>query len=195
MTVKETGAIMDVLKAAYPQYYRNQSDEEKYNAACLWAGLFTNYPLETVAAAVKLFIASDTKGFPPVPGMIMDKVIAIGRGQEMSEMEAWTMVSRAIAKGSPYTMLRTGKTGYQMEFEKLPPEVQRIVGSSRTLQDWGEMPEDTVDSVVSSNFMRSYRARIASEREYLAAPPEVQELLSGLAAKMALPDAKEVDAS
>lgn len=48
-----------------------------------------------------------------------------------------------------------------------------------------------MQSVVQSNFMRSYRARAQHEREYLALPPEVKGLMEEIAAGFAMPTLKE----
>lgn len=57
------------------------------------------------------------------------------------------------------------------------------------------MDSDTVQSVVQSNFMRSYRARSQSEQEYLALPAEVKETMAQLADSMSLPVLREGDRS
>lgn len=57
------------------------------------------------------------------------------------------------------------------------------------------MDSDTVQSVVQSNFMRSYRVRAQHEREYLALPESVRELMGQLAGSMAMPALKESDRS
>ena len=49
------------------------------------------------------------------------------------------------------------------------------------------MDSDTVNSVVASNFQRSYKARAANEREFLALPSEVQETMMALATGMQMP--------
>lgn len=71
MTLAETGQIMDILTAAYPRFYSGAKDKE---AVKLWATMFEPYPVRTVADAVQDFIASDTKGFPPVIGQIMERM-------------------------------------------------------------------------------------------------------------------------
>lgn len=81
------------------------------------------------------------------------------------------------------------------EFDKLPPVVRRIIGSPSQLREWAMMDSDTVQSVVQSNFMRSYRARAQSEREYLALPPEVKGLMEEIAGAMSMPALKESDRS
>lgn len=177
MTLQDVGQIMDILTAIYPSFYAKQTDEEKYQASAIWASLFEPYPVEIVAAAVKAFIAADEKGFPPVPGQIMAKVRKLTNSEEMTEAEAWYLVQKAVSNGI---------YGSREEFEKLPPLLQRLVGSPNQLRDWAVMDSNELHSVVASNFQRAYRAKVAAEREYQALPPDVKALIGGLSEKLAL---------
>ena len=114
MTREETLAIMSVLKAAYPEFYKNMRRDEAEGIVNLWASIFTDDPAEVVAAAVKAFIATDVKGFAPKPGQIKASIVKVTQPAEleMSELEAWGMVSRAVSNGI---------YGSQKEFDKLPP--------------------------------------------------------------------------
>jgi len=50
------------------------TDDEKANAAALWADIFIATPVDDVLAAVKRFVAMDTKGYPPTIGAIREIV-------------------------------------------------------------------------------------------------------------------------
>ena len=170
MTRQETGIIMDILQAAYPQYYRGTSAEASKQVLNLWATMFTDEPLELVAGAVKRLIASDTKGFPPVIGQVKENIYKLIHPEEMSEEEAWALIRKAIRH-----------TGASEEYAKLPPILQRLLGSPQPLRDWAVMDEETVNSVVSSNFKRSYRERRAEIKEYEKLPSDVKRLTDQLA--------------
>lgn len=178
MTIQETSAIMDVLSVAYPHYYKNQTDDERFIAAQLWAEMFKDDNPAHVAAAVKAFITGDKKGFPPSIGAIKDRIYKLSHPDEMSEMEAWGLVSKAIGNGT---------YGSEEEFEKLPPVIQRIIGSPSALRDWAQLPADTVESVIQSNFMRSYRAKAASVKEYDMLPESVKSIVGQLTESMSMP--------
>lgn len=186
MTREETIKVLAVLKAAYPAFYRGMKADELNGIVNLWASQFEGDDYKTVGAAVQAHIATDTKGYPPHIGAIKAAIRKITQPDEMSEMEAWGYVSRAL-RNSGYNSVT--------EFDKLPPVVQRIVGSPSQLREWAMMDSDTVQSVVQSNFMRSYRVRAQSEREYLALPESVRELMGQLAGSMAMPALKESDRS
>lgn len=172
MTLEETSAVMDILTVAYPQFYRNQTDEEKLMAAKLWTEMFSEEDVSIVLKAVKALIATDKKGYPPHIGAVKDKILKMTTPEEMTELEAWGYVRKAISNGI---------YGAAEEFEKLPPIVKRLVGSSNQIREWAIMDVDTVDSVVASNFQRSFRARAEKEREFMALPADVKDMVSQLA--------------
>lgn len=182
MTYDETLAIMSVLKAAYPAYYRGMNRQDAEAAVALWAEMFADEPAQVVALAVKSLIATDTKGFPPHIGAVKDSIVKLKQPQEMTEAEAWALVSKAT-RNSTYN---AGE-----EFDKLPPVVQRIVGTPMQLREWAAMDSDTLQSVVASNFQRSYKARAAKEREFMALPSEIRQLSAQLAAGMSMPGLPE----
>ena len=186
MNQKETIAVLAVLKTAYPQFYRGLSPQELQETVTLWSEMFAAEDFQVVKAAVKAHIATDAKGYPPHIGAIKAAIRKITQPDEMSEMEAWGYVSRAL-RNSSYNSIK--------EFERLPPVVRRIVGAPSQLREWAAMDSDTVQSVVQSNFMRSYRARAQSEQEYLALPAEVKETMAQLADSMSLPALREGDRS
>jgi hypothetical protein len=171
MTREETLAIMSVLKAAYPPFYKDMKRSEAEAIVELWATMFADDPVAVVVAAVKAHIATDKKGFPPSIGAIKAAVVKVSQPEEMTEAEAWGLVNRALSNGI---------YGSQKEFDKLPPILQRLVGSPNQLKEWALMDADTVASVVASNFQRSYRARASHEREMLALPSDVRQTMTQL---------------
>jgi hypothetical protein len=171
MTREETLAIMSVLKAAYPPFYKDMKWSEAEAIVELWATMFADDPVAVVAAAVKAHIATDKKGFPPHIGAIKEAVVKVTQPEEMTEAEAWGRVIRSVSN-SIY--------GSQKEFDALPPVLQRLVGSPNQLKEWAMMDADTVSSVVASNFQRSYRARASHEREMLALPSDVRQTMAQL---------------
>lgn len=179
MTIQQTGAIMDALSAAYPAFYARQTADQKYSAACLWATMFADYPASVVLAAVQAFIATDTKGFPPAIGQIMAQIRTVAEPERLSEQAAWAIVKRAV---------KNGIYGYREEWDKLPPEIQSVIHAPEVLREWATIPEDELDTVVASNFQRSYRAVDARQKELAAIPQSVRTALNGYAERMALHD-------
>lgn len=182
MTYDETLSIMSVLKAAYPNYYKDMRRSDADAVVSLWVEMFKDDPVEIVAVAVKAHIATDKKGFPPHIGAIKEAIVKLKTSDEMTELEAWALVNKAT-KNSTWNA--------KEEFDKLPPVIQRLVGSPQQLRDWAAMPADTINSVVASNFQRSYKARAANERELMALPQDVRQTMEFLAAGMQMPGLPE----
>ena len=192
MNNQETTKIMSVLHAAYPTFYRNVSQYDAEVAARLWAKMFEDEPYKLVEAAVMQHIATDKKGLPPHIGAIKDAVYKLRQPEgEMSEMEAWAYVSRALhnASMSPSSRIicngvRDPRTSAERNFEKLPKLLQRIVGSPEQLAAWAHLDESGVETVVQSNFMRSYKARAQHERERELLPSSLQTAVRELIDKV-----------
>lgn len=195
MTRDETLAIMSVLKAAYPSYYKDLKRADAEAVVSLWHEMFKDEPAQVVAVAVKAHIASDVKGFPPHIGAIKDAIVKIKAPDQMTALEAWAIVRNAIRGASmslSSRMFQNGvlsdKTSAEVNFEKLPPILQRLVGSPSQLAQWEDMSTEIIDSVVASNFQRSYNARTAHEREYLTLPAEVRGMMDQLSEGMRIPE-------
>lgn len=168
MTREDTIKVLTILRGAYPGFYRDISKQEAEATIVLWASMFEEEPFELVGAAVKAFITADAKGFPPAIGQIKEKIRTITQPEEMTEQEAWALVSKAIGR-STY--------GSVEEFAKLPPEVQAVVHDPGQLRQWAMSEADEVETVIASNFMRSYRAKQKATKEYLALPTDVKRLM------------------
>jgi len=175
VNIEQTGQILDVLSTAYPRLYPSKTDRDK--ALVLWAKLFLDDPVELVSAAVKALIVSDEKGFPPHIGAVKQQMHKLLHSNEMDATDAWNLVRKAI-RNSAYEA--------REEFGKLPEVVQRIVGSPSQLKDWGMMDSDTVHSVVASNFMRAFRQRSESARQFELLPADVKTAISGFAERLTL---------
>lgn len=169
MTRDDVIKIMSVLRGAYPHFYRDISKQEAYDTINLWTDMFSRDDASIVSAAVKSLIDGDDKGFPPTIGQVKAKMRLLAGSDELTEAEAWNLVSKAV---------KNGLYGAVEEFEKLPPAVKRIVGSPSQLRDWASMDSDTLHSVVASNFQRSYKVVATREKEIAALPDDVKKLIN-----------------
>lgn len=68
MNKRDVMAIMMIIKTAYPNYYKNQS--EISDAVNLWAEMLVDDESQLIAKTVKEFIKNDASGFPPTIGQI-----------------------------------------------------------------------------------------------------------------------------
>ena len=195
MNREETLVIMSVLKAAYPSYYKGLNRKDADAVVDLWTEMFKDEPAQVVAVAVKAHIASDSKGFPPHIGAIKDAIAKLKQPDQMTALEAWEHVRKAMrgASMSPSSCMyiggkTDGKTSAERNFEGMPELVQRVVGNPGQLAQWADMDAEVVNSVVSSNFQRSFNARAAHEREFLTLPSDVKDAMQSIAAGMRMPE-------
>ncbi len=184
MTKQETLDLLTVMQAAYPNFYKGMNRQQADAVVNLWATMFAEEPAQIVAMAVKAHIASDTKGFPPHIGAIKEAIgkLLQPKEMEMSELEAWNLVRRAIKGASMADCTRTMLTDGTMspptavvQFNRLPKILQQLVGDPNQLALWEALPNDEINTIIQSNFMRSWRARTAHEKELLALPSDVRE--------------------
>lgn len=167
MTEKEVRQLLAMTQAVYPNY-NPPSREAAVNA---WLVCLSEYDNNVVTAAFKAYITTDTSGFAPSIGQLLDKLHTIQSSQELNEMEAWSLVSKA---------LRNGYYGAVEEFNNLPPLVQKAVGSPDNLRNWSQTDTNSIENVVQSNFMRSYRLVVNRENEIKKMPADVRTLIESV---------------
>lgn len=164
MTLVETKKALAVIQEVYPHFMDGRNAD---TTASIWAKMFPSEEYAQVEAAIMAFIVSDVKGYPPSIGQIKDQLSMMQADNTLDEAGAWALVMAAM---------RNGLYGSDKEFAKLPFDVQRSVGSANQLREWAMMDTEVVNSVVCSNFMRSYRARSVHTREMQKLPDTVRQM-------------------
>lgn len=157
MDSRDMMAILDKARAFYPAFFEKKTDEALLEIAESWAELFAVVPVEIFAKAFQATILSNK--FFPTPSEVCEKLGATAKQAELTEQEAWGLVREA---------LKRGRSDNGAAWDSLPPPVQRAVGNAGVLRDWALMDAGTVNSVIASNFMRSYR--MVAERQEAARP-------------------------
>lgn len=162
MTNEEVKKIIGTMILTYPNY----KPDNMTMLIELWKEMFSEYTYQQVAMALKAYIASDTSGFAPSIGQLVGKMQLINQPEELNEMEAWNLVSKAI---------RNGYYGAEEEFSKLPELVQKAVGSHEQLRQWAQTDIGSVENVIQSNFMRTYRAVVERSLNVYRMPVETRK--------------------
>lgn len=164
MTREQVGKLLMTIQAYYPNY--NPPDKEiTLNA---WYIMLTEYPEELVLQALRACIATNTSGFAPDVGQIMSKIQTISQPQELDGMTAWGLVSKA---------LRNGTYGAVEEFNKLPPLVKQAVGMPDNLKNWATSDYQTIETVIQSNFLRTYETVVKRANEINRMPDNIKSLI------------------
>lgn len=164
MTREQVGKLLMTIQAYYPNY--NPPDKEiTLNA---WYIMLAEYPEELVLQALRACIATNTSGFAPDVGQIMSKIQTISQPQELDGMTAWGLVSKA---------LRNGTYGAVEEFNKLPPLVRQAVGMPDNLKNWATSDYQTIETVIQSNFLRTYETVVKRANEINRMPDDIKSLI------------------
>ena len=172
MTSKEAAYVLAILRAAFPSFYKSQTDEDIKASTRLWAEMFADDAPAEVSAAVKDLIATRTSSFPPVIGEVKAKLGEIRQPDRMQTQEAWALTCKAAAGN--------------LAWEKLPALVQRAIGSKSILREWGQIDSERFNTVIYSQFVKAYGTYDTRERERAALPSDIRSLIDGVAERMSL---------
>ena len=85
MTREETIKVLAILKAAYPNSYKNMSLDEANATATVWAVQFAEVPVDLVMIAINKVIS--TSPFPPAISEVKEKVKSM-------YWEVWEILTR-----------------------------------------------------------------------------------------------------
>lgn len=163
MTREEIQDFLPMIQATYPNF----NPPSKTAAVNAWTLALEEYEEKAVHTAFKLYMQTNTSGFAPSPGQIIDKIHTMTQPQELNEMEAWSLVRKAICN-SIYNSVS--------EFEKLPPLVQKAVGLPDSLREWA-MAENLNHEVVMANFQKAYKGELKRYEELQKMPQNVRNLI------------------
>jgi len=174
MTRDETKQILMRIQSTFPNW-KPQSDLRFVVET--WHEYLCDYGYEQIRAALKAFTMTDSSGFAPTVGQLIEIMDRLGNSEELSEMEAWSLVSKALRRSIYYA---------DSEYDKLPETVKKAVGSPEMLRSWAETDMKSIENVIQSNFMRTYRQEVTRAREMRKIPASVRRLLEGNSVKSLL---------
>ena len=147
MTREEFARLVKGMRAVYT-YKDFIADKDSFD---MWYSLLEDLPYKVAAASLKAHMQTNPK--VPTPADIRKGAATMTKKEQLPDLMAWDMVRKAIGRSAYYS---------EEEFEKLPETIQRVIGTPRQLFEWSQT-QDGVDTVVSSQFLRAYRAE--QERE------------------------------
>lgn len=173
MTREETKELLMMIKAIYPNF--SIKPEEMTATINAWHLMLSEYPIEGIKAALQIYVKTNNTGFAPSVSQIIGCMYKPSEVEQLSEGEAWNMVKRAIQDSAYHSEER---------FNELPPIIQRCVGSANMLFQWGQTDSDTVNTVIMSNFQRTYRAVLSKQDFNNKVPEQISDIVKGLADKL-----------
>lgn len=164
MIREETVEVIHTICDCYPNF----KPEDLSRTINAWQVMLEEYSCEQVAVALKAYITSNTSGFAPSVGEIVAKIQLVSQPQELDGMTAWGLVSKA---------LRNGTYGAVEEFNKLPPLVRQAVGMPDNLKNWATSDYQTIETVIQSNFLRTYETAVKRANEINRMPDNIKSLI------------------
>lgn len=168
MTRDETKVIIRAISASYPNF----NPKDLSGTVDIWSQMLIEYDYPTISKALQKYILSDASGFAPSIGQVIGMIDAPASREPL---EAWDLVRKAIHNGYYFA---------EQEFNKLPIECQKAIGSPANLKEMASMPTETVESVEQSHFIRSYQAVLKRMEEEKRLPQNMRDYTHQIAEKM-----------
>lgn len=163
MTREDVQDLLMMVQAVYPNY----NPPSKTAAVNAWLMCLGEYDNKVVQLAFKAYMITNTSGFPPVPGQLVEILQSLTQPQELNELEAWSLVRQAL-KDCNYNS--------EQEFAKLPTTIQKTVGTPQQLRIWASDTEFN-ENVVSSNFIKTYRTEVKRAIELNKIPSDIKKVI------------------
>lgn len=177
MNDKQILMILSILKANYSFWAKGLSEIDIDAMVMLWKKQFKDDDPNIIANAVQSIIATDTSDYPPNIAKIKQMASVLLNGNRLTEQEAWGYIKRALPNASIQA---------KYDWSNFPQEVQELC-TPRDLVDWAlNYTEDKIDTVIASNFMRSYRTKIVQNQQQNLLPSSVKFAISGIKENMKL---------
>lgn len=168
MTREQTVDFIHSIVSLYPNW-KPDNLSETVNA---WAWALSDYTAKQVKAALSIYMKTSNAGFAPSAAQIIGCINKIYEKDYLTEGEAWALVKKA---------LQNGYYGCQEEFAKLPPIIQRAVGNANMIRNWSQLDSDEVNTVIMSNFQRTYRVIVERQKFDDKVPPALAQIVRGVA--------------
>lgn len=167
MTREETKKIIMIVKSTYP----NWNPDSLSNTIDAWNLFFEEYSYNDISLALKTFVLTDSSGFAPSVGQIIENTRIADNYTIMNETVAWGLVSKALRDSTYHA---------EEQFQNLPELVQRVVGSPMQLRNWGQTNIEAVETVIQSNFIKTYRAEVLKENQREKAPMVIRQQIKSV---------------
>lgn len=167
MTREEVKKILMIMDASYPNF----KVEDLTSTIDAWLFALEDEDYTAITVALKTFLKTSGSAFAPSASQLIEMAYKPKSLNQLSEVEAWDLVSKAVRR-SAYNA--------EEEFNKLPPVVQKAVGSPSMLHAWSQSDLEAFETVVASNFERAYKTVLKREEEIDRLPKEARLQLETL---------------
>lgn len=157
MTFEETREILRILKLNYMASFSKMTREDSMDFLNLWSEAFKGDDVRLVIQAVKSIIYSDTREFAPNIGQVKAKMFELSGVKQLDVGDAWQKVMRNISCNPQYA---------RENYEKLPANIQKALGSYGVLKEIGYMDNNQV-SFARRDFEKRFKEVLEEEKTNL----------------------------
>ena len=166
MTREETVKILMNIECSYANW---KPSADRGFMVDVWCDDLSEYTYEQVYTALKAYKATNTSGFAPNVGQLIEMIHGLNpeNHNRMNEAEAWALVYKAICNSNYHA---------EEEFNKLPALVQKAVGSPDSLKSLAGS-SDFNEEVEKSLFMRTYNTICKRAEEDKRLPEPIRQML------------------
>ena len=160
MTKQECGELVTTAAAYHPNTFRDESQIDQTVTA--WYYALRDVDFKAAMNALVLLEATGKLSYFPTVGMIRNAAVPLTVGEHyLSEAEAVTLWRKAMANGNYHA---------QEEFDKLPPEMQRAIGSPDNLKWDNNVQGEFNMNVEESHFRRVYNVTVERMKSEVRTP-------------------------
>ena len=172
MTDVEVTKMFGMVRAAYPKYFNDMSQTQIANYIDAWNFVFADKDAAQAFKGLRWYLSNDVKGFPPSPGQIIACMNKLTPENTLNELEAWRLVEKAV---------RNSLYNAEVEFVKLPQKIKRVIRDPGRLKEWSQMDIEEFNTVIQSNFLRSFKMEQQREQEGNNVPLQMRPMLDVMA--------------
>ena len=168
MTREETIGILSILKASYPNFYKELTKKDAETTINLYTEMFSNTEANLVATAIKELIQHES--YPPTIADIKNKIDELTQPYEETETELWEIYKKTI---------QSGYYGDRSEFEELPEAIKAYLGNNpNRINELGMMESSTFNSVEKGIFLKQIKVIKERAKSIRMMLPESQKYLN-----------------
>ena len=153
MTREDIKRLLGMMTITYPNFKLN----DPTLAVDVWHKILEPDEAQNIFDAFSVYARTDTSGFAPSPGKL-HMMIADRLSDEIDEGEIMTMLTLAS---------RNANYGFQEEFDRMPKELQKAIGSPTNIRNWGQMSQEQLNYAFN-NVVKAYKRTVQDEKIRLA---------------------------
>jgi len=163
MTETDIRKLLFTINSVYPTFKVDNPEQ----MVKIWFEFLGDQDPIAIGMALKNYIRTSKSDFAPSIGQLIQGAYDLQNRNEMNAGDAWAMVIKAIRRSTYYA---------EDEFNKLPPLVQKAVGSPWQLRAWAS-DSSFNEGVASSNFRRAYASVCERSKEDALMSPDIKKFI------------------